>query len=91
VLVVIVLYVASFGPACWFGTKTDRSSATRGHEYRVAPRAYWPFGCLLKNGPEPMQRIINRYATLGAPYVLVPVSYSGIEEFGLLRPGRRAW
>ncbi len=54
-----VLYVASFGPGCWFSQKYfvgDRM-------IRGASRVYWPFGWILLNGPRPIQRVVKLYAT----------------------------
>ena len=60
-----VLYVASFGPACW---QFARERPTRfdqifpGPLPKYAPRAYWPIGWLAKNGPRPIGNAIFWYA-----------------------------
>ena len=63
-----VLYVASFGPACWWFT--DRTDP-------VAPQAYWPIGWLALNCPEPVGDIAWWYALMGTNAVVVPTSPDG--------------
>jgi len=57
-----VLYVASFGPVCWWIEQPYYDS--------VVP-FYWPIGRTAKNGPEFLQIAINWYATLGIEAVSV--------------------
>src|SRR5438552_10005644 len=58
VVVLPVLYVASFGPACYIS-----------HRYLpVHPwfcRLYWPVGWVAVNSPEPINAAIRRYAMIG--------------------------
>jgi hypothetical protein len=69
-----VLYVASFGPACWWFSKeaTPEFSLRRADVIDVprslapqAPQAYWPLGWLAANGPRPITRMLFWYATAG--------------------------
>jgi hypothetical protein len=58
-LVVLVLYPLSFGPACWISSRT-----TLGRETIKA--AYFPISRLWKRGPEPIADAINWYCYIGA-------------------------
>ena len=53
-----VLYVASFGPACWITSWTDIGA-------RVIPIAYFPITCGLSS-PSPAERAIRWFSNLGA-------------------------
>jgi hypothetical protein len=44
-----VLYVASFGPACWWFSDESFIGVTH---FRVIPRFYWPVEWLIRNGPD---------------------------------------
>ena len=69
-----VLYVASFGPVCWW----LKSSETEGGVVvNIAPAAYWPMGWLAQNGPEPVARAINWYGTVWVYWIHVPVNPDG--------------
>jgi hypothetical protein len=69
-----LLYVASFGPACWCHTnravdgnyELDNDS----HLPPQAPGAYWPIGCLILNGPQPVRRVLCWYVTVSTEYPL---------------------
>lgn len=69
----VLLYVASFGPACWL-TKRDPTTFDR-----IAPRFYWPIGWVSWRGPQSVRKAISWYAKLdGNSYVLsVPAEPSG--------------
>src|SRR6188768_2856710 len=54
-----VLYVASFGPACWLHSRTG---GDRGIFFQSA---YWPIGWAARHSP--MEDFIRAYATLGMP------------------------
>lgn len=76
VLAMPVLYVLSFGPACWWfspgapeppfveGSRLQQEVNLRGTTGRRAPIGYWPLGRLVAYGPEPVSRVIQSYATL---------------------------
>lgn len=68
-----VLYVLSFGPACWL---TSRDPMTYD---RIAPRIYWPIGWACWRGPRFIRNGFSWYAKLdGNDYVLaVPAEPSG--------------
>jgi hypothetical protein len=62
-----VLYVASFGPACWISSRADSQSL---------PAAYLPIGWLLDNSPHSVTTALAQYAQAGMPagsIVSVPV------------------
>lgn len=54
-----VLYVVSFGPACWLCTRDAFS-------VHVITRAYQPILQLAMRGPESLRRFTMGYASLGA-------------------------
>jgi len=75
------LYVASFGPACWWFS-SDRPPITRrfgGYSFQVphAPLAYWPVGCVLVSGPKPIADAISWYATRRDEHVMLPFEPGG--------------
>lgn len=52
-----ILYVAGFGPACWwFSTRIN------GENY--APRIYWPIGRSIRSVPRPVGTVIVWYANV---------------------------
>jgi hypothetical protein len=53
---VALIYVLSFGPACWM---------TRSEYTRFAPQVYFPMGWACANLPSPIPEIIVWYATVG--------------------------
>lgn len=56
-----VLYVASFGAACWWGSgHTDEF----GFHTVPAPKIFWPFGWAKMRSPTVVSRAICRLATL---------------------------
>ena len=75
VVVVLVGYLLSFGPACWWlkNTETDPSGVT----VNIAPRMYWPIGWLAEYGPRPLSRAINWYGTVCIYWVHVPINNAG--------------
>jgi hypothetical protein len=80
VVVALVAYPLSFGPACW---STERDPMTLN---RIAPRIYWPIGRLCSKSRN-FRTIFNWYATISGPdYVLiVPADSSGSEIVGMSR------
>jgi hypothetical protein len=69
-----VLYVGSFGPACWWFSKQEK-----GVYHRVA-LPYWPIGWAAKHGPRGLSRAIWWYATLSGKWIIVPADFSGTER-----------
>ncbi len=78
-----VLYVLSFGPACWwFGTPSDQSFGGIGPDGLAltpdpateARQIYWPIGWVALNGPSSIERALGWYAKLGGHDVLVPTN-----------------
>jgi hypothetical protein len=81
-----VLYVASFGPACWIA-RSEQFPAL-GMEFKVASRIYWPFGAILKDGTPTVASVVAWYATLGAAQFLVPTGVSESSAlYGVLSTG----
>ena len=85
----LVLYVASFGPACWWFAEAGKSESLGGlpvamtcgmpiqPHLRCAPQCYWPIGWIAMHGPDWLKRAISMYANLVNPPVLVPHPYDG--------------
>ena len=65
VVVALVTYPLSFGPACWWLTKRSVSPVAQHVMLRRSPHAYWPVGCVALHSPRLVMRAINWYATLG--------------------------
>jgi len=75
-----VLYVLSFGPACWIVSRTKP-------RYFV-PLIYFPIGRLALDGPQSIGSAIYKYALVGMPshsQVGIPASFSGAGSF-LMKP-----
>jgi len=95
VVMVLVAYPLSFGPACWWFTSSPvaeevpgepllrRERTLRGSSGRYAPRFYWPLGWLAGHGPAPISMAIRRYATLFSETIDQPLSPDG--EYFLVR------
>jgi len=76
-----VLYVASFGPACWwFSIPSGETGNFRGTNDPLPPvrarQMYWPIGWVAIRAPRPIERLLAWYATLGGE-VLVPMDAAG--------------
>jgi hypothetical protein len=81
-----VLYVASFGPACWWFSKEAAVwEGCVGTRPKVAPHAYWPIGWLAENGPRPVHDAIYSYAAPGNGHVLLPSERSSEKLSGRRR------
>jgi len=68
---VALLYVASFGPACWYLSREPYDHSFR----RLFERTYWPIGRAASEGPKIVERSVFRYGELGMPvggYVHLP-------------------
>lgn len=77
VIAIPVLYVASFGPVCWWYCK---SMPLRGNSKTTvvqAPYFYWPLGWLVMHGPSRVSRAFAWYATRGAPVAHLPANLAG--------------
>ena len=85
-----VLYVLSFGPACWWFSSAMPSYAAEASDWQmltygstvparaalVAPTVYWPFGWLAQNAPRPVQKAVVWYANRNGK-VALPIDRSG--------------
>jgi len=78
-----VLYVASFGPACWICSRLRvRDPRVR---FVAVPMAYYPVGSASFNGP--LERPFERYARWGMAQgsgILIPFVYSSVFNHYLL-------
>jgi len=90
VVVVLVAYPLSFGPACWWFSRENRIHAYFGPspvpKQRLAPHLYWPIGWLATNGPRSIRRAIFWYAMLGASpercdEICLPIDKEGVEYY----------
>jgi hypothetical protein len=74
-----VLYVASFGPACWLSKPREQKFVTIESwnfsyaSYRSPPRFYWPLGWLILNGPKPIHVGLMWYARFGLDEIGPPL------------------
>jgi hypothetical protein len=78
-----VLYVASFGPACWICSRLRVRD--RHVRFVAVPMAYYPVGSACFYGP--LNRPFERYARWGMAQgsgILIPFVYSGIFNHYLL-------
>jgi hypothetical protein len=80
VALVSVLYVASFGPACWFLASHRRDVGPP-----IAGRLFWPVGWIANNGPHSTRRMIEWYATRRHDVLLVPCTLAPNEYVRLER------
>jgi len=55
-----VLYVLSFGPACWISSRLQPSG-------KVVSAIYWPIIGIMWQGPYVVQRVLMEYVEFGAP------------------------
>ena len=83
-----LLYVLSFGPACWWFAKRSSRMAPPS-----APHFYWPVGYMLSgaNGSDGTDGIVfrfaSRYATLfGEDFIILPSNYDRSDGFPLVIP-----
>jgi hypothetical protein len=72
-----MLYVASFGPACWWLSSLPNH---QGSDMCFAPRFYLPIGWAARNGPYPIKAALSWYARLHSParIVVTPDGRRGI-------------
>ena len=64
-VVVLVAYPLSFGPACWWLSEPIEMIAFSYQNTRQIPGAYWPIAWAAKHGPKPLQRMITWFAKGG--------------------------
>ena len=78
-VVLPVLYVASFGPACWWFHRSGWGGIGGYEQIRIAPKFYWPIGWTAKHSPMPIQRAIFWYARVGGggEYIYIPINSAG--------------
>ena len=82
VVVALLGYPLSFGPACWWSWHCreaqgfDRDNSSEDIEPR-APLIYWPLGWTVMHGPVPIARAICWYATFAAPEIYLPADARG--------------
>jgi hypothetical protein len=76
VVVVPLLYVLSFGPACWW---FPREVPSFHGNWFVARQIYRPFGWLRVNGPAPIAKAVAWCATLGREDIALPTGMAGNE------------
>jgi hypothetical protein len=74
-----LLYILSFGPACWWFTipSGDSGNFPGTNDPLPSVRArqiYWPIGWVAVNGPHSLERVLAWYATLGGHEVTVPMT-----------------
>src|SRR5262245_62007332 len=76
-----VLYLASFGPVCWWFSEVSAANFSRIHAEQAsrAPHVYWPVGWIAIHGPPHVRRAVGWYATRRCSVVLVPANSSGTE------------
>jgi hypothetical protein len=82
-----VLYVASFGPACWWLSESSEPKWARnvlhnGRRIRdlrvqVVPPAFTPIAWAARRGPLPLFLAVRWYATLRNDFV-----FCGVEDWG---------
>ena len=86
VVVVLVAYPLSFGPACWWFYNTEMDPS--GVAVNIAPRIYWPIGWLAESGPPSVSRAINWYGTVWIYWVHVPTDNAGDRWIVLVQKSR---
>jgi len=71
VVVALLGYPLSFGPACWWFSaplsSRIESMAWEGPDPQCPPQIYWPIGWLAENGPGPVGDAIFGFASLFQP------------------------
>ena len=80
-----VLYMASFGPACWL-TAQPAEDGARNDGWDMPPRwmqIYRPFGIILNRGDSPIKTAVSWWATIG-----VKRTSCAVVPFGFARHDR---
>jgi hypothetical protein len=86
VLVVPLLYVASFGPACWM---TARKLGAEDRKAHPVMTAYFPLGYIGQHGPRALRDAIFRYAWIGVgrdKYILLVSNPDGSQYLPPRKP-----
>jgi hypothetical protein len=78
-VVALVGYPLSFGPAFWWFSppRSDGTWMMSHSDDPWAPKAYWPLGWLAEYGPEPVSHAIQWYVLLGVDRVWVTINPDG--------------
>jgi hypothetical protein len=79
VVVVLVAYPLSFGPAVWLTARANASHA-------IVESVYWPILWLEHEGPDSSYYIIRWYGSIGTPageYVVFELTTSDGESFAV--------
>src|SRR5882757_3633298 len=73
------LYVASFGPVCWWISPKPPTGAPRTPIDNIphVSHFFWPVGWVATHSPNSVYRAIGWYATRRAPIVQVPADRAG--------------
>src|SRR5262249_3659299 len=82
-VVVVLAYPISFGPACWWCSREFEINFNPGKGWPKAPRIYWPMGWLARNGPLPIRRMIKSYALRRTTRIFLPTDSRGVSWFGI--------
>ena len=81
-VVVLVGYPLSFGPACWLAKPKKQEFVSiekwnfSYNPLAVPPRIYFPLCWLATHGPAPISQCFRWYAFLGGNYVGLPSDWS---------------
>jgi hypothetical protein len=81
VVVLLVAYPLSFGPACWWFATPGSQLPSSDPEMNHAPRLYWPIGWLAQHGPERVADAIFWYAKLRNRVIALPVDPAGSDWY----------
>src|SRR5262245_62256845 len=78
IVVALVAYPLSFGPACWwFSTTRPEEQMAPGLVTHRVPMAYWPLGWVAKKAGWRAERCLGWFGRLGLPQgtaIAVPIS-----------------
>src|SRR5262249_20222835 len=91
VVVALLGYPLSFGPACWLTAQPWENSA-RNDGWDEPPRClliYWPFGIILNQRDSPLKTAVTWWATLGIKRqssAVVPIGFGRYDQAATLPP-----
>lgn len=77
VIGVPLLYVASFGPVCWYVSQNPYARMENDPFAPIVPNMYCPFGWLMVHGPEPVARLVHWYAFFQADQIMLATEPGG--------------
>jgi len=87
-----VLYVALFGPACWWMSPSPGPGPWR---VAHAPQCFWPIGYVAVHGPAPLRHAIEWYGTAigGWDVIFLTTDRNGTElkKLWMTRPKGWGW